>query len=145
MGLAERARTPQTRVRAQQLIVDQLTCCVWVDRWGIGMAVASVEVSGEHAERLAGELQAALSRAVGPAEGVSPVEVDRSPELVVAVFGVVFSGIQPAKTIWDWWQSQRSGGVTVRILLEDGSQVDLSGIDQRQLQVEFERRTKPGS
>jgi hypothetical protein len=109
------------------------------------MALASVEVSGKHAERLAGELQVALSRAAGPAERVSPVEVDRSADLLVAVFGLVFSGVSTAKTIWDWWQSQRAEGVTVRILLEDGSQVDLSRIDQWQLQVELERRTKPGS
>jgi hypothetical protein len=65
------------------------------------MAIASVEVSGAHAERLAVELQVALSRTLGPAERVSPVEVHRSPDVLVAVIGLVFSGVSAAKTIWD--------------------------------------------
>jgi hypothetical protein len=109
------------------------------------VASASVEVAGPGAERAASELRAALEAAAGPAESVSPVEVERSVELVIAVVGLVFSGVGAAKTIWDWWQERRSQGVTVRVLLEDGAVVDLSGVDQRQLQVEFQRRTPPGN
>ena len=108
------------------------------------MAAASIEVSGPNAERLAGELQAALGAAIQPGDSVSPVEVERSAELVIAIIGVVFSGIGTAKTIWDWWHGRRSEGVKVKILLDDGSQVDLSGVDQKQLEVVLERRTTSG-
>ena len=108
------------------------------------MATASIEVSGPNAERLAGELQAALVTATQPGDSVSPVEVERSAELVIAIIGLVFSGIGTAKTIWDWWHSRRSEGVKVKILLDDGTQVDLSGVDQKQLEIALDRRTPPG-
>ena len=108
------------------------------------MASASIEVSGPDAERLAGELQAALVTAIQPGDSVSPVEVERSAELVIAIIGLVFSGIGTAKTIWDWWHSCRSEGVKVKILLDDGTQVDLSGVDQKQLEIVLDRRTPPG-
>jgi ferric-dicitrate binding protein FerR (iron transport regulator) len=117
------------------------------------MATASIEVSGPDAERLAGELRAALEKAAGPGEGASPVEVQRSAELVVAVIGLVFSGVGAAKTLWDWWQATRSqptsvtgaGAVRVRVLLTDGTVVDLSSVDSRQLELELGRRLGPRS
>jgi hypothetical protein len=111
---------------------------------GGDMATASIEVSGPNAERLAGELQAALVTAIPPGGSVSPVEVERSADLVIAIIGLAFSGVGAAKTIWDWWHSRRSEGVTVKILLDDGTQVDLSGVDQEQLEITLERRTPPG-
>jgi NADH dehydrogenase FAD-containing subunit len=111
---------------------------------GIDMATASIEVSGPDAERLARELQAALATAVQPGDSVSPVEVERSADLVIAIIGLVFSGVETAKTIWDWWHARRSEGVKVKILLDDGTQVDLSGVDQEQLQIALDRRTTPG-
>jgi NADH dehydrogenase FAD-containing subunit len=111
---------------------------------GIDMATASIEVSGPDAERLARELQAALATAVQPGDSVSPVEVERSADLVIAIIGLVFSGVETAKTIWDWWHARRSEGVKVTILLDDGTQVDLSGVDQEQLQITLDRRTTPG-
>jgi hypothetical protein len=108
---------------------------------GLNMATASIEVSGPNAEHLARELQATLAATAQPGESVSPVEVERSVELAVAVIGLVFSGISTAKTIWDWWNARRSEGVSVTILLADGSQIDLSRVDQNQLQIELERRT----
>lgn len=89
------------------------------------MATASIEASGPSAERLAGELHAALGAVLGSGEEVSRVEVSRSAELVVAVVGLVFSGVSAAKTVWDWWQSRRSEGVKV----DDGTHVDLAGVD----------------
>jgi hypothetical protein len=109
------------------------------------MATASIEVSGSDAERLAGELRAALAAAVQPGESVSPVEVERSAELVIAVIGLVFSGVGAAKTIWEWWRDRRSEGVKMRILLDDGTQVDLLGVDQTQLEIALERRAKSGN
>ena len=108
------------------------------------MATASIEVSGPNAERLAGELRAALVTAVPPEGGVSPVEVERSADLVIAIIGLVFSGVGTAKTIWDWWHTRRSEGVKVKILLDEGTQVNLSGVDQEQLEIVLDRRTPPG-
>ena len=108
------------------------------------MATASVEVSGPDAERLAGELRAALVTTIQPGGSVSPVEVERSAELVIAIIGLVFSGAGTAKTMWDWWHGRRPEGVRVRILLDDGTQVDLSDVDQQQLEIAFARRTPPG-
>jgi hypothetical protein len=111
---------------------------------GIDVATASIEVSGPDAGRLAGELQAALATAIQPGDSVSPVEVERSAELVIAIIGLVFSGVGAARTIWDWWHDRRSEGVKVKILLDDGTQVDLSGVDQKQLEIALDRRTTPG-
>ena len=109
------------------------------------MATASIEVSGPNAERLAGELRAALATAIQPGDSVSPVEVERSAELVIAVVGLVFSGVGTARTIWDWWHDRRSEGVKVKILLGDGTRVDLSGVDQKQLEIALDRGTTPGN
>ncbi|MET8148260.1 hypothetical protein ACIBSW_30975 [Actinoplanes sp. NPDC049668] len=108
------------------------------------MATASIEVSGPDAERQAGELRVALGRAVKPGESVSPVEVHRSLELVIAAIGLVFSGVDAAKTIWDWWSERKSQGTQVRIILDDGAIVDLSGVDQERLEIELQRRAKAG-
>ena len=108
------------------------------------MATASIEVSGPNPGRLAGELQAALAAASQPGDSVSPVEVERSAELVIAVIGLVFNGVGTARTIWDWWHGRRPEGAKVKILLDDGTQVDLSGVDQKQLEIALERRTTPG-
>jgi hypothetical protein len=90
-------------------------------------------------------VRAVLDAAVGPAESVSPVEVARSAELVIALVGLVFSGVGAAKTIWDRRQERRSEDVRVRIFLDDGTSLELSGVDERQLHVEFQRRTQPGT
>ena len=108
------------------------------------MATASIEVSGPNAEPLAGELQAALITAVQQGDIVSPVEVERSADLVIAIIGLAFSGVGTAKTIWDWWHARRSEGLKGKILLDDGTQVDLSGVDQRQLEIAFDRRRPAG-
>jgi hypothetical protein len=110
------------------------------------MTAASIEVSGPSAERQAGELRAALAAAIQPGGSVSPVEVERSADLVVAIIGVVFGAVEPAKTIWSWWQSRGSrSGVKVRILLDDGTKIDLSGVDQKQLEIVLDRRATPGN
>jgi len=109
------------------------------------MAAASIEVSGPDAERLAAELRAVLAAAIQPGDSVSPVEVERSADLVVAIIGLVFSGVGTAQTIWGWWHDRGPDGVTVRILLDDGTRVDLSGVDQKQLEIVLDRRTTPGN
>ncbi len=103
------------------------------------MGTATVEVSGAQATRWAGQLQAALAANAQPEDDVSPVEVQRSVDTVIAVIGLVFAGIGTAKTMWEWWRARRPEGVTVRILLRDGTRLDLSHVDQDQLVIAFER------
>ena len=40
--------------------------------------------------------------AAAPGDSVLPAELGRSADLVVAVIGLVFSGVGAAKTIWEW-------------------------------------------
>jgi hypothetical protein len=126
-------------------MISTRTLLIVFDGWrGIHMAAASIEVSGPNAERLAGELRAALAAAIPPGGSVSPVEVERSADLAIAIIGLVFSGVGTAKTIWDWWHARRPEGVKVKILLDDGTQVDLSGADRERLEIILDRRTPPG-
>ncbi|MFI7600982.1 tetratricopeptide repeat protein, partial [Actinoplanes sp. NPDC049681] len=106
---------------------------------GGAMGTATVEVSGAQAEQWAVDLQAVLAATAQPGDSVSPVEVQRSAELVIAALGLVFAGIDSAKTIWDWWHSRRPDGATVTILLGDGTQIDLSNVSQDQLEAIFQR------
>lgn len=46
--------------------------------------------------------------------------------------------------MWDWRHDRRSEGVKVKILLDDGTRVDLSGVDQEQLEIAFDRQTTQG-
>lgn len=89
--------------------------------------------------RWAADLHATLADDAQRGESVSPVEVRRSAEFVIAVIGLAFSGVATAKTIWDWWQSRRPEGVTVTILLGDGSRVDVSNAARGQLEVVFQQ------
>jgi hypothetical protein len=51
--------------------------------------------------------------------------------------------VSTAKTLWDWWQARRPKGVTVRILLPDGAQLNLAGIDYQQLEVALGQAAQP--
>jgi hypothetical protein len=103
------------------------------------MGTATLEVSGPDAARWAAELCAELTANAQPDERVSPVEVQRSADVVIAVIGLVFSGVGTAKTIWDWWHARRAKGATVRILFSDGTQLDLSNVDQGELEITFQQ------
>lgn len=109
------------------------------------MAFASIEVSGQGAEVWGRDLRGVLA---STGEQVAPVEVERSPELVIAVIALVFSGVDTAKTIWDWWGARRAQGdapgMTVTVLLGDGVRVDLSALDQPALEAELRRRLDAG-
>jgi hypothetical protein len=72
--------------------------------------------------------------AVRQGESVSSVEINRSADTAIAVIGLVFNGVAVAKTLWDWWQARPSRRVNVTVLLGDGTQVELSGVDQKQLE-----------
>ncbi|WP_431897729.1 effector-associated constant component EACC1 [Micromonospora haikouensis] len=99
------------------------------------MGNATVEVSGAQAARWAAELRAALAGAVGPEGSVSPVQVQRSAEMVIAVIGLVFSGVEVAKTITEWWGSRRREGAAVTVLLPDGTRIELAEGSQARLEI----------
>lgn len=103
------------------------------------MGTATVEVSGAQAAQWAGDLHAAFVANAQPGDSVSPVEVQRSAEVVIAVIGLVFAGVGTAKTIWDWWRSRRREGVAVAILLGDGTRLDVSHASRGQLEVVFQQ------
>jgi len=103
------------------------------------MVTATVEVSGADAAYWAAELQATLAANVASEDSVSPVEVQRSAELVIAVIGLVFAGVGTAKTIWDWWNSRQPQGVTVSVLLGDGTRLDVSNVSQAELESIVQR------
>jgi hypothetical protein len=103
------------------------------------MGTATVEVSGADAAHWAADLQAMLAANVAPDDSVSPVEVQRSAELVVAVIGLVFAGVGTAKTIWDWWHSRRPQGSTVTIMLSDGTRLDVSNVSRTELETIFQQ------
>jgi hypothetical protein len=84
-------------------------------------------------------LHAVLAASARPGESVSPVEVQRSAELVVAVIGLVFAGVGTAKTIWDWWHSRRPEGVAVTILLSDGTRLDVPQVGRGRLEIVFQQ------
>jgi hypothetical protein len=99
------------------------------------MNTATVEVFGAQAARWAAELRAALAEVVGPEDSVSPVQVQRSAEMVIAVIGLVFSGVEVAKTITEWWRSRRRDGAAVTVLLPDGTRIELTEGSQAQLEI----------
>lgn len=101
------------------------------------MGAAVVEVSGVQAMRWAAELRGVLAGNAGLGGSVSPVEVQRSAADVMAVIGLVFSGIGAAKTLWDWWQAGHRDGGTVTVVFSDGTRVTLSDVDLQQLEIVF--------
>ncbi|MEV6928999.1 hypothetical protein AB0M46_31520 [Dactylosporangium sp. NPDC051485] len=107
------------------------------------MGTATVEVSGAQATQWAAELHAVLTANAAPGDSVSPVEVERSAAIVIAVIGLVFSGVGTAKTLWDWWYARRRDGGTVKILFSDGTSIALSDISQEQLEIVFQQAETP--
>lgn len=103
------------------------------------MGTAVLEVAGPDAARWAAELHAALAGNAGPGDDVSPVEVQRSAEVVFAVIGLVFGGVGAAKTIWDWWNSRRTDGVAVTVLFSDGTRVEVSNVSGGELEIAFQQ------
>lgn len=103
------------------------------------MGVATVEVSGAQATQWAAELHAVLAANTAPGDSVSPVEVQRSAAVVIAVIGLVFSGIGTAKTLWEWWQARHKDAGTVTIVFSDGTRIALSDVSQQQLEIVFQQ------
>ncbi len=99
------------------------------------MGNATVEISGVQASRWGAELRAALAANAGPDDSVSPVQVHRSAEMVIAVIGLVFSGVEVAKTITEWWRSRQEEGAAVTVLLPDGTRIELAEGSQARLEI----------
>jgi len=107
------------------------------------MMDATVRLEGPNAVREAQDLRAHLTASLTGGDLVSDVEVNRSAELVIASVGLVLAGTQTAIVVWEWWQSRKSkNGLTVRILLDSGEQVELSGLDREQFESIVDRRLK---
>ncbi|MEU9507112.1 hypothetical protein AB0D32_12615 [Micromonospora sp. NPDC048170] len=107
------------------------------------MGTATLEVSGAQAAQWAADLHAVLAANAEAGDRVSPVEVDRSAATVIAVIGLVFSGVGTAKTIWEWWHPKRQEGGTVKILFGDGTQLTLSDVSQQRLEIVFQQAETP--
>src|ERR1044071_2372645 len=110
---------------------------------GDTVASASIEVAGADAERLAGSLHDVLEKAAEHGDTVGAVEVERSTEVIVAIIGLAFSGVGTAKVIWDWWRASKTTDAKIIIHLDDGTRIELSGVDQRTLEAALSRRVRP--
>ena len=66
------------------------------------------------------------------------LEIERDLELVVAVVGLVLSGAQTAKALWEWWEASRAERVTVTLVLSDGRIVDIDGLARDELEAALE-------
>jgi hypothetical protein len=108
------------------------------------MATASVEVSGQDAERLGESSRPHWWRQLSREAASRRSRWSRSADLVIAITGLVLSGAGTAKTILGWWHDRRPEGVSVTILLDDDTQDDFSGVDRRQLEIALARRTPSG-
>jgi hypothetical protein len=66
-------------------------------------------------------------------------EEDQDPLSTVTTVSVVTStvqsGRQAAENIWNWWLSRRQSENKVTIRTAEGRVIDLSGIDQKQLEI----------
>jgi len=96
------------------------------------MSNATIKVSGPEAAESAQDLARVLSES-----GIehSPPEVDKSLELAIALISLAFSGVQTAKTIWDWRQAHKSRPINVHIVFPDGTEIDLDAMDLDELTI----------
>jgi hypothetical protein len=96
------------------------------------MADFTVEITGENREQLAQELWRQLTEQHGAVRVFAETEKALDP---IAILSVVLSGVQAADVLWKWWQSRRGSGSTVTIRTAGGRRVQLSNIDQPQLEI----------
>lgn len=97
------------------------------------MSIAVLRVTGPQADRLASTLYDSL---IAQQERVEPVEVQRSGDTVIAIISLTLTGIQTAKTVWDWWTSKgQPDKATVTVLFESGKELNLTLVDQEELEA----------
>ena len=102
------------------------------------MAEFTIEITGETRDQFAQELEKALTGSQGQVQVFAETERILDP---VTVVSVILTGLQAADIIWNWWQSRRrsvsevTGGTKVTIRIAGGRVIELSGIDQKQLEI----------
>jgi hypothetical protein len=104
------------------------------------VAEFTIEITGENRDQLALELSVPLSSSQGNMQmSTKYSEEDRDPLSTVTTISVVTStvqsGLQAAESIWNWWLSRRQSGNKVTIRTAEGRVIDLSSIDQKQLEI----------
>jgi hypothetical protein len=96
------------------------------------MAEFTVEITGENRDQLAQDLKSQLTEQHGTVQVFTETERALDP---IAILSVVLSGVQAADILWKWWQSRRGSASTVTIRTAGGRTVQLSTIDQLQLEI----------
>jgi hypothetical protein len=104
------------------------------------VAEFTIEITGQNRDQLALELSVPLSSSQGNVQvSTEYSEEDQGPLSTVTTVSVVTStvqsGRQAAESIWNWWLSRRQSENKVTIRLAGGRVIDLSGIDQKQLEI----------
>jgi hypothetical protein len=106
------------------------------------VAEFTIEITGENRDQLALELIVPLSSSQGNVNvqvSTKYSEEDQDPLSTVTTVSVVTStvqsGRQAAENIWNWWLSRRQSENKVTIRTAEGRVIDLSGIDQKQLEI----------
>ena len=104
------------------------------------MAEFTIEITGENRDQPALELIVPLSSSQGNVQvSTKYSEEDQDPLSTVTTVSVVTStvqsGRQAAENIWNWWLSRRQSENKVTIRTAEGRVIDLSGIDQKQLEI----------
>jgi hypothetical protein len=102
------------------------------------VAEFTIEITGENRDQLALELSVPLSQG-NVQVSTEYSEEDLNPGTSVTTISVatatVQSGLQAAESIWNWWLSRRQSGNKVTIRTAEGRVIDLSSIDQKQLEI----------
>ena len=104
------------------------------------MSGIAVEIRGEGCDRVAQDLRSRIARVSG---GETSIEVERGVD-PVAVVGMLFAGVQTAKTIWDWWQTRAHSSVTVNLIFGDGRVLELNATTRGELEEALGLEGLPG-
>jgi len=96
------------------------------------MTELSVEIIGEARDQLAQELKERLIANQGKVQVFAETERAMDP---VTIVSVILTGLQAADIIWKWWQSRRNSGSKVTIRTAGGRTIELTDIDQKQLEI----------
>jgi hypothetical protein len=104
------------------------------------VAEFTIEITGENRDQLALEISVPLSSSQGNVQvSTKYSEEDQDPLSTVTTVSMmtstVQSGRQAAESIWNWWLSRRQSENKVTIRTAKGSVIDLSDIDQKQLEI----------
>jgi hypothetical protein len=101
------------------------------------MAEFTIEITGQTQDQMAQQLSEQLSSSQGEVQVFTETEKALDP---ITIVSVVLTGLQAADIIWNWWQSRRrperpESEIKVTIRTAGGRFIDLSGIDQKQLEI----------